>query len=154
MQSAEVKRRPHKRRLSHGKAETSNSGESERPRSGDSAAQGARKTLHKVWSIWSIRRMPMNEKKWKWPLVTVGVGSNSKNNVMRENILTPSAQGSLCWMRQIRVSEQERHEHQDLSVPATEVGNVSKILNFHDGSIFKQKCWYEERSCPHRWKQP
>ena len=67
----------------------------------------------------------MNDKKWKWPLETVGdplqdqkaeilkrvdkrmlqwpleidgVRSKSKNKVMRENILTSIAQGSLCWV--------------------------------------------------------
>ena len=35
----------------------------------------------------------------QWPLEPVGVRSNSENKVMRENILTPIAQGSLCWVR-------------------------------------------------------
>ena len=91
------------------------------------AIRRVRKYLHKVCGIWSIGWMPMNEKKWKllletvgdplqdqksdilkrvdkrmlhWLLVTVCVRSNSKNTVMRGYILTPIAQGSLCWVRQ------------------------------------------------------
>ena len=29
------------------------------------AASGVRKTLHRIWGIWSIRGMPMNEREWK-----------------------------------------------------------------------------------------
>ena len=85
----------------------------------------------------------VDKRMFQWPLQTVGVRSNIKNKVMRENVLTPNTQGSLCWVRQTRVSELEVHEpsvhDQDLSVPARDVGNVSRILDFHDASI-QNKC--------------
>ena len=59
---------------------------------------------------------------------------------MRENILTPIAQGSLCWVDlKTRVSKHEVPEPsiycQDLPVPTQEVGNYRRLLNFLNGSI-------------------
>ena len=76
-----------------------------------------------------------------WPQETVGMRSNSKNNMMRMRILTPIAQGN--WFR-VRLqnqcfSEHEVHEpsihDQDLPLAAKEVGDYRKLLNFLNGSI-------------------
>ena len=56
---------------------------------------------------------------------------NSKHTVMRENIVTPIAQGDLCLLRQ--------HQNSDLSVFAKEIGNVSKRRNILNANI-QNKC--------------
>ena len=91
------------------------------------ASKGVRKSLHEVWDLWSIRWMPMKDKKsnehpgnwchptqirksdilkridkrmfhkqpgnWCWRIET-------KQKVMRENIVTPQAQGNLLHRHQ------------------------------------------------------
>ena len=66
------------------------------------------------------------------------------NSWREENIPTPTAQWSLCWVRQNQsFRTKEIHDpsihDQDLSDPAKEVRNVSRILNYLNGSI-KNKC--------------
>ena len=79
----------------------------------------------------------------QWPLETADGRSNSKHTVMRENGSKSNCTRRLVGCVKTRVSEHEIHEpsihDQDLSVPAEEVGNVSKRLNFLDASI-QNKC--------------
>ena len=114
-------------------------------------------TLHKVWGIRSIWGMSMNEKKSKistensWRSASrseIGYSQASRH----EN--APMAPGNSWREEQLQKQSDEREygnsnctrksvlgesktDDQDLSAPAKEVGNVSRILNFLDASIHK-----------------
>ena len=72
--------------------------------------RGMKTSLHKVWDLWSIRRIPMKEKKWKQQLETACDPleyQKSGTRASRQEIV-PVAAGSSMQKDQLKTHSDER----------------------------------------------
>ena len=147
------------------------------------ASEGVRKSLHEVWDLWSIRWMPMKEKKsykhpgnWckptqiqKWwyyqtsrqenvPQASSKLVQDDQNRLQSDerkysNSTSSRKLASSSELKKHGIHEPSIHE-QDLSDFAEEVGFFRNKCNFPDGSI-QNKC-FGCRECLwlRRWKSP